>query len=461
MDQKKSITIHPETPSPAGKSRESLRLSIECPPDKSLTHRCLIFAAMAKGQSTIASPLLGADCRSTLGALIELGVQGTVKPRTPTEPAKIFINSKGWDGFKSPLKPLDFGNSGTTTRLMLGVLASTPGLFATMWGDASLSNRPMGRVVEPLRRAGAHIVGRDRGGKLPLAIDGRSLVPCAHETDKASAQVKSALILAALNIEGETTLRLPRGSRDHTEKVLMSLGASIRVEHRGADEWIAVKGPFRPEPKDFQVPGDPSSAAFFCVLGAIRPEGEVTVRGVLKNPTRTGFLQVLNRMGLKISQEEGASHVNPNLVEPVVDLKILGGQTLSSVEVEPELIPKLIDEVPILAVAASFASGTSRFRSIGELRVKESDRLQKTIELINSSGQGRKAWAEGDDLLVQGSSTPPDGFQYDPDQDHRMAMAASILAKVARSPCTIQDPQCVVVSFPEFFNFLGESFDET
>jgi 3-phosphoshikimate 1-carboxyvinyltransferase len=269
------------------------------------------------------------------------------------------------------------------------------------------------------------------------------------------------LILAALNIDGETTLRLPQGSRDHTEKALLSLGAQLRVESRGSDEWIAVKGPFRPQPKDFQVPGDPSSAAFFCVLGAIRPEGEVTIQGVLNNPTRTGFLQVLNRMGLKISQVEGISQVNSNLVEPVMDLKIQGGQTLTPVDVEPALIPKLIDEIPILAVAASFAPGISRFRSIAELRVKESDRLQKTIELINSAGQGRKAWADGDDLLVQGTPTPPDGFQYDPDQDHRMAMAASILAKVARSPCRIQDPQCVVVSFPEFFNFLGESFDET
>lgn len=465
MDLKKSITIHPEATFGSvpgvGASHPHRDIDIECPPDKSLTHRCLMFAAMAKGQSTIASPLLGADCRSTLGALVELGVQAEVKPRKGADSAQIVINSGGWDSFKSPLRPLDFGNSGTTTRLLMGVLASTPGLFVTVWGDASLSSRPMGRVVEPLRRAGAHIVGRERGGKLPLAIDGRALVPCTHESDKASAQVKSALILAALNIDGETTIRLPRGSRDHTEKALQSLGAKIKVEFREKDEWISVKGPFRPEPKDFRVPGDPSSAAFFCVLGAIRSHGQVTVRGVLNNPTRTGFLEVLSRMGLIILRQEGQSYSHIGLVEPVMDLTIKGGQSLKSVVVEPELIPKLIDEIPILAVAASFAPGISRFVSVAELKVKESDRLLKTIELINSAGQGRKAWAEGEDLLVQGAATIPDGFHYDPQEDHRMAMAAAILAKGARGPCVINDPQCVVVSFPEFFYFLGESFDQT
>lgn len=449
MAQRPALTIQPESVALQDKV-----IDILCPPDKSLTHRSLLFAGLAKGRSIIESPLLGADCRTTLAALKGLGVGGEILTDAQTGGQTIQIDSPGWDGWRSPKTPLDFGNSGTTTRLLLGILAATPGIFVTAWGDQSLSERPMGRVIEPLRRAGAHILARDKGSKLPIAIEGRSLAPCVHVTDKASAQVKSALILAGLNIDGETAVTLPRGSRDHTEKALLALGANLSVEFHGTGETIRIRGPFRPTPRDYRVPGDPSSAAFFCVWGALRGRGAIKVRGVLDNPTRTGFLEVLVRMGVKIEREP--SPRSKDYIEPILDLVINGGQGLRPVEVEPELVPKLIDEIPVLAVAASFAPGKSRFMGVEELRVKESDRLKKTIELINLAGEGRKAWEEGNDLVVVGSPLSPQNFTYDPEEDHRMAMASSILAKTAKGPCQILDPQCVVVSFPDFFKYLGD-----
>ena len=451
MSQRSTITIQPES-----EEEKKRALAIECPPDKSLTHRSLLFAGLAKGVSTLANPLLGADCRTTLGALRELGVSGEVIEGVGTTEAGIRIDSPGWDGWKSPLKPLDFGNSGTTTRLMTGILAATPGVFVTAWGDQSLSERPMGRVIEPLRRAGAHIVARDKGTKLPMAIEGRSLAPCVHMSDKASAQVKGALIFAGLNIDGETVVTLPRGSRDHSERALVNLGAQLAVEFHGSEETIRVKGPFRPAPRDYRIPGDPSSAAFFQVWGALRSRGSILIRNVLDNPTRTGFMRVLDRMGVSfVCEKNPEAHA---CVEPTFDVRVEGGQRLRPVDVEPELVPTLIDEIPILAVAASFAEGTSRFFGVGELRVKESDRLKKTIELVNLAGEGRRAWAEGDQLFVVGSPQAPQSFRYDPEEDHRMAMASSILAKTAQGACQVGDPQCVVVSFPEFFKFLNGFF---
>lgn len=449
MAERPTIMIEPE-----GDDVLFRDLDIVCPPDKSLTHRSLLFAGMARGVSTIESPLLGADCRSTLGALQELGVKGQILSEQGSSSTKIHIDSPGWDAWVSPLRPLDFGNSGTTTRLMMGILAATPNVFATGWGDQSLSQRPMGRVVDPLRRAGAHIVGRERGSKLPVAIEGRALAPCVHVSDKASAQVKSALILAGLNIDGETSITLPRGSRDHTEKALEGLGASLKIEFQGLNETISVKGPFRPHPKKYKVPGDPSSAAFFCVWAALRRQGSITLRSVLNNPTRIGFMEILRRMGIQVTSRLGT--ISSEYVEPTMDIIIKGGQTLRCVEVEPEIIPKLIDEIPILAVAASFASGTSRFFGVEELRVKESDRLKKTIELINLAGEGRKAWAENDQLVIVGSPRPPMGFAFDPEEDHRMAMSSSIMAKTAQKTSQIYDPQCVTVSFPEFFTYLNQ-----
>lgn len=427
---------------------------LRCPPDKSVTHRSVMFAAMASGQSRIVSPLMGADCLSTMGVFRALGAKIEEEPHAGSvnrAQRNIIVDSPGWDGWSSPLVPLDFGNSGTTARLLAGVFSATPGLFVTAFGDGSLSKRPMGRVVEPLRSVGARISGRAKGHQLPLSIEGMQLAPGRHSVDKASAQVKSALILAGLNVSGETTVTLPAGGRDHTERMLRAMGADLRVERQGENEIITVKGPFRPTARTFEVPGDPSSAAFLCAFAAIMEAGTVTVRHVLDNETRTGFITVLERMGADM--EKSPSRTPEGLLEPVRDLTIHGGAALRAVDVEPELAPTLIDEIPILAAVALFASGQSRFRGLGELRVKESDRLAKTLELIHAAG-GRGE-AIGDDLIVEGGLRSVTPFDYDPDEDHRLAMAAAILAEVATGPCRIKDPACVAVSFPGFFETLA------
>ena len=428
-----------------------------CPPDKSVTHRSVIFAAMAAGQSRIVSPLLGADCLSTMAVFRAMGVKIELLPSaegaTSTQ-AELSVESPGWDHWQTPLVPLDFGNSGTTARLLAGVFAATPGLFATCYGDASLSKRPMGRVVEPLRRIGAQIHGRDSGGLLPLAIVGQTLQPAHHVIDKATAQVKSALLLAGLNIHGRTSIRLPSGSRDHTERMLHALGAKVQVVHRDGYEEVSIEGPFRPTGRTYRVPGDPSSAAFFVVLAAIT-SGTLKIHGVLDNATRTGFIKVLSDMGANIERHAVAG--DPGLfLEPVMNLVITGGRPLTAITTDPLLAPTFIDELPILAVAALFAKGTSRLAGLGELRIKESDRLAKVQELLTLAGG--EAWIEGDDLLIKGqggTARPVHGFHFDPDHDHRLAMAAAILGKAATSPSHIKDPDCVAVSYPRFFTVLG------
>jgi 3-phosphoshikimate 1-carboxyvinyltransferase len=284
-----------------------------------------------------------------------------------------------------------------------------------------------------------------------MALEGARLAPMAHVVDKASAQVKSAIILAGLSVDGETVVTLPKGGRDHSEKMLRALGASLSVDLHGDDEVIAVKGPFTPEPGVFSVPGDPSSAAFFAVLAALAG-GSLAIRNVLVNSTRTGFLTVLTRMGVRIDQS--APTTAGGLLEPVTTLTVHGGGTLKGVDTEPELAPSMIDEIPILAVAAMFAAGRSRFRGLSELRVKESDRLAKTLELIEAAGG--KARAEGDDLIVDGGVAASQAFTYDPDEDHRLAMAAAVVAKFAKGgPSLVEDPACVAVSFPGFFDVLA------
>ncbi len=423
---------------------QPLRATLVCPPDKSVTHRSVMLAAMAKGESRVLNPLMGADCRSTMSVFRALGCV------IDQDGGAVRVQSPGMDGWQSPLVPLDYGNSGTTARLLTGLFAARPGLFLTCFGDASLSKRPMGRVVTPLRAVGARIHGRQNGHLLPIAVDGQALGPGVHVVDKASAQVKSALILAGLSIGGATTVRLPRGGRDHSEKMLQALGADLKAEFLGADEIITVNGPFRPRPGTFTVPGDPSSAAFFAVLAALAG-GSITLTHVLQNPTRTGFLTVLERMGARIAT--GVAEAAGGLLEPVVSLTITGGVALRGVDTEPDLAPSMIDEVPVLAIAAMFAAGPSRFRGLGELRVKESDRLGKTVELVCAAG-GR-AEIEGDDLIVHGGLGVVTPFRFDPDEDHRLAMAAAVAAKFARGgACEVEGPACVAVSFPGFFDVL-------
>lgn len=419
-------------------------LSILCGRDKSLTHRAVMFAALAKGQSEIKDPLLGADCLSTMDCFRALGVHIDASDRDT-----VHVDSAGFREFKQPTRELYCGNSGTTARLLTGLLAAQEGLRVTLTGDDSLSQRPMRRVVEPLRRMGAIILGRDDGNLMPLTIQGRKLEPWAHEVDKASAQIKSALLLAGLFCDGVSSINLPRGSRDHTERLLRKMGAKIECSEADGREQVLIEGPFTPKPGTFRIPVDPSSAAFFVVLGLLRKDACLTLPKVLDNPTRTGFLQILRRMtdGVRIETDDDSS-----FVEPVMAVHAFGGQKLRGTDIRAEEIPTLVDEIPILAVAAAFAEGPSRFYGLSELRVKESDRLSKTAELLRLAGADVRI--EGDDLWIGGGLQEVQSFRYDSVGDHRLAMSAAIMARRSKNPCCVLDPECVGVSFPDFFESL-------
>ncbi len=422
----------------------SFSKTIPIPPDKSVTHRSIIFASLSKGESLILNPLLSEDCLSTIDCFRKLGVLIDIKPD------KLTVSSPGMDQFTSPLLPLNFGNSGTTARLLTGLLSGIPNLFVTAFGDASLTSRPMGRVTTPLKKNGAHIIGRQDSSRLPLALTGTSLKSAAYHVDKASAQVKSALLLSALSSDGTTTIILPRGSRNHTELMLKSLGANISWLEDSTLETIQFKGPFRPSPQTYHVGGDPSSAAFIASL-AILSQGKVTLPHILNNPTRTGFFKVIERMGVKVSY----TPVKTGCGEPCVDITVFGqGGQLKPVTVSSHEVPSLIDEIPILAVLARFADGVSRFEGVGELRVKESDRLESIKELIELSGI--KTETPGDTLIIHGNHTLSQPFTFSPRGDHRLAMAASVLGHLTKAPSKIMDPECVAISFPGFFDLAGE-----
>jgi 3-phosphoshikimate 1-carboxyvinyltransferase len=418
------------------------------PADKSLTHRAVMFACIAKGKSTIFEPLLGADCQSTIAAFQQLGCK--ILQSEPGDKSCLKISSPGIAGFSNPTAPLNFGNSGTTARLMTGLLSSISHLTVSVFGDESLSVRPMSRVVDPLLQMGAAISGPSNGKFLPLTIKGTVLRAGSYEIDKASAQVKSALLLAGMGTSGVMTIRLPSGARDHTELLLLKLGAAIVVRQVDGIEEIQFTGPFDPPPIALEIPGDPSSAAFFAVLAAVLPGAKIRLNKVLVNPTRTGYFSVLRRMGVVI-KERGL--VNPNLMEACADVEFIGPQALSPVTILSHEIPTLIDEIPILAVAALYALGESRFCGLGELRVKESDRLTATQNLILAAGG--KAEILGDDLIITGQKMLRENITIDSLGDHRLAMAAGILAKTLRGESLIEGSAWVDVSFPGFFDTLN------
>ncbi len=442
------ISIDPWMADQSAKSREVL-----CPPDKSLTHRALMFAALAPGQSVIAHPLLGEDCIATARAFQAMGVQVELVEDSTGYEQRMVVTSPGQKGWRSPAQALDCANSGTSARLLLGLLASTPGLQATLSGDASLSRRPMARVVEPLKRMGAKFTAG--GDTLPISVLGSALTAAALESNVASAQVKSAILLAALNTAGATSIRMPRGGRDHTEKLLRKLGCAIRTKIDDTHETITVTGPFVPAAQSWRVPGDPSSAAFLIALGLLHP-GSLRVRRMLDNPTRVGFLEVLKRMGATFERLPSGGGDGPKMLpamEPEVDVVVRGGNTLKAVNVLAKEVPTLIDEVPILATLAARAEGTSAFHGLAELRVKESDRLTKTAELVALAGG--IAEIQGDSLLVQGRKRPLKPFVFDPVGDHRLAMAAAVIGTIAEASSVVQGGECVAVSFPGFFATLA------
>ena len=408
---------------------------IQVPGDKSLTHRALMLGAMAKGTSLIRGALTSLDARSTARVLRQLGAG--ISPLTPGRVTRV----EGRGRLRRPDATLDCGNSGTTTRLLLGLLAAHS-MRVTLTGDASLRRRPMRRVTVPLSEMGARFSESSNDG-LPLTVTGGKLRSLRHQLPVSSAQIKSCLLLAGLAGGVQVELREPAGrSRDHTERLLRAFG--YLIEER--DGWLTFEPTGEVTPFEMEIPGDPSSAAFPVGAALLAESGELRVSRVCLNPTRTGFLRVLERMGGRIAAED----IGPQFDEPVGAL-VAGPSPLIGTEVSAEEIPGLIDEIPLLAALATRARGTTVFRDVAELRVKESDRLD--LIASNIRALGGTAEITGDDIFVSGGDQPPRGLVRT-GGDHRIAMAFAILGTLPGARVRIDDMDCAAVSFPGFREML-------
>jgi 3-phosphoshikimate 1-carboxyvinyltransferase len=408
---------------------------ITVPGDKSISHRAVILGALAEGRSEIEGFLPGEDCLSTVDCLRKLGVKITACGE------RVTVEGVGSGGLKEPGDVLDAGNSGTTARLLLGVLAGQP-FYSVLTGDGSLRRRPMARVTEPLSFMGARLSGRSGGRFLPVTVQGGGLKAMSFRSPVASAQVKSALLLAGLFADGRTEVTEPEQSRDHTERMLSAFGAEVDVD----GPKVSVTGGGRLQGRRVSVPGDISSAAFFLVAAGITPGSDLLIKNVGVNPTRTGVLDVLLSMGADIEVKNEREESG----EPVADLRVRYAP-LSGVEIGGGIIPRLIDELPVLAVAAAFAKGRTVVRDAAELRVKESDRIAvMTGEL---AGLGVKIKDLPDGFTVEGGQAPGGG-SVQSRGDHRVAMSLCVAALGAGGPVVLDDPACIAVSYPGFLNTL-------
>jgi 3-phosphoshikimate 1-carboxyvinyltransferase len=419
----------------------SLRGSVRVPGDKSISHRALLFGAIAEGETRIEGLLPAEDPLSTAACLRAMGV--TVSEIRAGEP--VTVNGVGLDGFQEPGDVLDCGNSGTTMRLMLGLLAGRAGRHFVLTGDSSLRGRPMRRVGAPLAQMGAVIHGRKDGNFAPLAVLGQSLRGATIHTPVASAQVKSAILLAALTAEGPTTVIEPVQSRDHSERMLRAFGARLEVGGPGLTEVTLTPGASL-SGQTVVVPGDISSAAFWLVAGAITPGAALTVENVGLNPSRTGILEVLEQMGARITVRNQRDVAG----EPVGDLQVSHGP-LQPFEIGAELIPRLVDEIPVLAVAACCAEGVSRVSGAEELRVKETDRLAVMARQLGAMGARIE---EFDDGMAISGVTALKGATVDSETDHRVAMSLAVASLVASGTTTLQRAEAAAVSYPGFWDDL-------
>jgi len=413
------------------------------PGDKSISHRALILGALTVGETTVGGLLEGEDVLHTADAMRALGAH---LERTGEQAWR--IRGVGVAGFAQPVGPLDFGNSGTGCRLAIGAVAGSPVTVAFV-GDESLRSRPMRRVLDPLEKMGARVLEVADGGRLPLTIRGAAdPIPIIYESPVASAQLKSAVLLAGLAAPGETTVIEAEATRDHTERLLKHFGAKITSKSHGEHgRRIVLKGQPELEPANVLVPADPSSAAFPLVAALLVPGSELVLEAVMTNPLRTGLLTTLREMGASIEvvdkRDDGG--------EEIVDLRVRSS-TLKGVEVPAERAPSMIDEYPILAVAASFAEGVTRLRGLQELRVKESDRLAATADMLRANGVAVEI--EGDDLIVQGKGRPAGGAEVKTHMDHRIAMSALVMGLASENPVGIDDSAFIATSFPGFVELM-------
>lgn len=419
-----------------GKANKPLRGSVTIPGDKSISHRSIMFGALTEGTTRVTNFLRGADCLSTISCFRKMGIE------IEENPEEILIHGKGLHGLTAPDSMLDVGNSGTTTRLISGILAGQP--FTTeLNGDASIQTRPMKRIIEPLSLMGANIESIHGNGCAPLRIQGTSLHGIHYISKVASAQVKSCILLAGLYADGATSVMEPYLSRNHTEIMLRHFGAKLT----SAETTATVQ----PEPQliaqDIKVPGDISSAAYFIAAGLTVPGSEILIRNVGINPTRDGILKVCREMGADItllnkSDENG---------EPTADL-LVRHSSLHGVTIGGALIPTLIDELPVAALLACFADGTTAIRDAQELKVKESNRIDVMVENLNA--MGAKVTATDDGMIIEGGC-PLHGASIDSHLDHRIAMTFAVAALAADGETDIRDADCVRISYPDFYNDLN------
>ncbi|WP_277968339.1 3-phosphoshikimate 1-carboxyvinyltransferase [Sphingomonas echinoides] len=418
---------------------------VRVPGDKSISHRSLMFSALAVGTSRVEGLLEGEDVLATAAALRAMGatiVRGDDGVWT--------IDGVGVGGLLQPTSAIEMGNSGTSTRLLMGLVASHP-ITVTFTGDASLSKRPMGRVITPLSQMGAEFTASP-GGQLPLMLRGICpAIPITYTLPVASAQVKSAVLLAGLNTPGITRVIEPVATRDHSERMLRGFGADVTVEDSPEGKIISIRGEAELKPQQITVPGDPSSAAFLVVAATIVPGSDITVENVGLNPTRAGLFTALRMMGASI-EECDAREVGG---EPVADLRVRYA-ALSGIEVPADLAPSMIDEYPILFVAAAFATGTTIARGADELRVKESDRIAAMASALGAIGARVEEVEDGMIVHGSGGETLPGGATIATLLDHRIAMSLAIAALACHKPVTLDDMSPVATSYPAFFDQIAQ-----
>ena len=444
-EARKAVSHAPSSPLSAGKS-PALSGRVRVPGDKSISHRALMFGAIATGRTRISGLLEAEDVLNTAKALQGLGCPIRKEGMTWE------VLGRGVGGLAGPAGDLDFGNSGTGTRLMMGLIAGHD-MTVRLVGDASLSKRPMVRVLKPLMQMGVDV--SNGATTLPLTMRGTfDLIPIEYTLPVASAQIKSAVLLAGLHAAGATTVIEPEATRDHTERMLRHFGAEVAIAEREGGRAITVKGDGELDGRDVKVPGDPSSAAFLAAAALIVPGSELIIEGVLVNPTRTGLYVTLREMGADLEfldeREEGG--------EPIADISVRHSE-LTGVRVPPERAPSMIDEYPMLACLAAYAAGETRMEGLAELKVKESDRLAATAAGLMSNGVAAKV--EGDTLIVAGGKGVRGGGRVATHLDHRIAMAFLTLGRGADRPVTVDDAGMIATSFPEFRSLmegLGATF---
>ena len=435
---------HPDQPQPlSSKPCGPLTGHVRVPGDKSISHRALILGALSVGETRISGLLEGQDVLNTAKSMRQLGA---AVERTGDFSWR--VNGVGVAGFAAPKDPLDFGNSGTGCRLVMGAVAGCP-ITAGFDGDASLRGRPMRRVLDPLLQMGAKVLNQGDGGRLPLTLQGASEpLPITYRTPVASAQIKSAVLLAGLAAPGATTVIETEASRDHTELMLRHFGAEIVSVAEGAHgRRITLTGQPELHGAEVVVPADPSSAAFPLVAALIVPGSDIALSEVMTNPLRTGLFTTLREMGAVIEEDD----IRGDAGEPMARLRVRGSK-LHGVDVPAERAPSMIDEYLVLAVAASFAEGTTRMRGLHELRVKESDRLAATADMLRVNGVAVEI--AGDDLIVEGRGHVPGGGLVATHMDHRIAMSALVMGCAADRPVGVDDTSFIATSFPDFIPMM-------